>query len=121
MNHEDTTARSRQPPEASQLAELLACEQELAALLDEARRDARELVESARVDAERAAADLEASLEEEAEQERERIRTDAQARIRELVTGARERSERFEGLSDERVEALAEVAFRLLLSHEASP
>ena len=115
----DTDKRG-EPRQASQLTDLLACEQELAALLDETRAEARGLVESARAEAGRSAAELEASLEEESERERARIREETQARVRALVSAARERAARFDSVSEARVARLAESALERLLAKETS-
>ncbi|MGD8288639.1 MAG: hypothetical protein PVJ80_08165 [Gemmatimonadota bacterium] len=116
MDVDETIDPGGEPRQASQLNELLACEQELARLLEETRAEARRLVEDARAAAGEAAANLEASLEEESERERARIREETQARIRALVAAAREESARFDSVGDDRVSELAESALRRLLS-----
>jgi vacuolar-type H+-ATPase subunit H len=103
------------PTRASQLEELLACEQELAQLLSDAREDSRRRVEEARALAVRAEADLQTTLEGEADQERASIRQEAQARVRETLSAAAERASRLDSISDERVERLADAAFSELL------
>lgn len=107
------------PP--SRLAELLECERELAALLAATREDAHRLVEQALADAQRAEAELEASLEQAAEGVRREIAETSQARIHEVLRGARESAARFERLSDQDVERLAGAALRRLLGVERLP
>ena len=109
------------PTRASQLEELLACERELAELLAEARDDARRRVEEARALAARAEADLEEALEREAAQERASIREGVEARVREISGAARERVARLEAIPDDRVEHLAEAAFRRLVEARSEP
>lgn len=104
--------------QTSRLSELLECERELAALDTAAREEAHRRIAQARDEAARAAADLEASLEDDAERIRRKIREESQTRIRDISARARELVEGFEGLSDERVEQLAESAFRRLLGTE---
>lgn len=120
MDGDGTMDRRSEPRQVSQLAELLACERELAESLAEAEAEARRLVEEARAEAAAAAADLEASLEDEAERERQRIREEAQTRVRATVSAARDQAARFETVGEARVAELAESAFRRLLSAEPS-
>ena len=109
------------PTRASQLEELLACERELAELLGEARDDARRRVEEARGLAARAEADLQEALEREAAQERASIREGVEARLQEISGTARERAASLEAISDDRVEHLAEAAFRRLIEVRSVP
>ena len=109
------------PVKESQLAELVACEQELAALLADAEARARQMVEEARAAAAAAAAELEASLEDEAERLRVLIREDTQRRVRELEAGARAEAARFDQVPAEELDRLVELGYRRLLSAEAEP
>lgn len=120
MDVDESTDPPHELQQASQLHELLACEQELADLLDEAQAEALRLVDAARAEVGGAAASLEVSLEKEAERERAGIRAETQTRIRALMSAARERSARFDSISEERVLELAESALTRLLSGEAS-
>jgi vacuolar-type H+-ATPase subunit E/Vma4 len=109
------------PTQASQLAELLACERELAELLTAAEEEAWRLVQEARAVAATAAADIEASLGAEAERARSAIREATQRKVREIHGEARERAMAYEAVSDEEVARLGEVAFRALIVPEAEP
>lgn len=100
------------------LAELLACERELADLMMVAREEARRRLDDMRSEVERAEADLEASLEEEAERVRREVREVSRARVHEILARAREQAARFESLGDEEVERLAAAALRRLLGAE---
>jgi vacuolar-type H+-ATPase subunit H len=107
--------------EPNQLAELLACEQELAVQLARAQEDARRLVDEARAEAARAEAALEGSLQAEAERLRASIREEIQASLREIAARTRERIARFEAVSDEEVARLADAAFLRLIGREGAP
>ena len=100
----------------SRLAELLACEQELAEQLAAARDEGRDLIERARREAALAEAELEASLEKASDRVRREIREASQARIHEVLRRARERAARYERLTDAEVERLAESALRRLIA-----
>lgn len=102
----------------SRLAELLECERDLADLMTLSREEARRRLDEARSEVERAEAELEASLEEEAERVRREVREASQARVHEILARAREQGGRFESLGDEEVERLAAAAFRRLLGAE---
>lgn len=104
--------------ESSELADLLACELELGEMLAHAKEEARRLVEEARATADRADAELEASLEAESEGVRARMRQETQASVRVISARARERVAVLESVTDERVERLAEAAFRRLIGAE---
>lgn len=104
--------------DASQLAELLECERELAELLSAARAQARQCVDEARAAAKALEAETEASLGKEADRLRAEIRERTQARAREIRAEARERAAGFDRVTDERVHTLAEVAFRRLIRRE---
>jgi len=106
--------------ESNELAELLACEFELAELLARTQEQGRHLVEEARAETGRAEVDMEASLEAESDRERARIREETQTSVREIWARARRRVAAFEGVPDERVERLAEAAFRRLIGAEDS-
>jgi vacuolar-type H+-ATPase subunit H len=108
-----TTTSEKQ--RASRLAELLACEEELAGLMTAARAEARRRVDAARDEAERAAGLLGASLDEEAERARREIREAARGRADTLLEKARAQVVRFEGVSDAEVGRLAESALRRLI------
>lgn len=118
MDVDGTTDQRGEPQQASQLTELLACERELADLLQDTEIEARRMVEEARAEAGEAAADLEASLEEDSERERAHIKEETQARIRSLVSAAREQASRFDAIEDARVSELADSALARLLSRE---
>ena len=107
------------PTQASQLAELVRCEQELADLLAEARVQAERMVAEARAAAAAAAADLEASLEDEAQRLRSTIREATQLSVRELQADAEHRASSFGGVSAADVQRLAGSAFRRLIGAEA--
>jgi vacuolar-type H+-ATPase subunit H len=102
----------------SQLAELLECERELDSRLRATQDEARRRVDEARAASSQAEAEMEAALEDEARRLRATIQSDAEARVREILDRSRERVARFQGVSDERVEALAESAFRRLIGIE---
>jgi vacuolar-type H+-ATPase subunit H len=104
--------------DASQLAELLRCERELAELLSAAQAEARQRVDEARAAAKALEAETEASLGKEADRLRAGIRERTQARAREIRAEALEQVARFDRVTDEQIEALAEVAFRLLVRRE---
>ncbi len=106
--------------EGDQLAELLACELELAQLLAETQQEARQLVEAARAESVRAEAEMDASLEREAESECLRIRQETQSSVREMSARVAARVAAFESVSRERVEQLAEAAFLRLVGEEDS-
>jgi vacuolar-type H+-ATPase subunit H len=100
---------------AGPLAELRTFERDLAERLEAARTEAARIVDDARLDADRADADLEAALEREADELRARTRAEAQAHIREVTSAARTRAARYDSVSDETVERLADQAFRTLI------
>ena len=104
----------------SRLADLLACEQELAELMSGATEEARKCVEAARRDAEQAAAELDASLEAEEKRARGEIAEVARARADALLVDARARAGRFDGVSDEQIARLASSALRRLLGLEGA-
>jgi len=106
------------PTQASQLAELLECERELAELLAAAEAEAVRMVDEARAAAVADDAEVEASLEDEGERQRVRIREATQRRVRELRAEAGERVALFEGVSDGEVARLADDAFRRLVARE---
>jgi F0F1-type ATP synthase membrane subunit b/b' len=113
----DTGSDEPHPP-TGELADLLECERELAELHEQAREKARQRVARARAQAAQASAKMEASLDQEAERERTRIREELRTRIRTIHAEAAERATLFDNVSDERVEALADIAFHRLLSTE---
>lgn len=106
------------PTQASQLAELVARERELADMLATAEAEAERTVEEARAAASAAEAEVEASLEDEGAHVRAQIRDATQRRARELQAEAEERVALFERVSDEDVERLADSAFRRLVAPE---
>ena len=99
----------------SRLVELLACEEELAGLMADARAEGRRRVEAAREEAERVAAELGSRLEQEADRARREIAEAAGARVEALLEEARFRAARFDDVSDEQVARLAESALRRLM------
>jgi hypothetical protein len=105
---------TREAERASRLAELLACEEELAGLMEAVRADARRRVEAARTEAERADAELDASLEAEAVRVRREIEDGTRAAVRGIVAGANAQAARFDAVSDDEVARLAASALRLL-------
>jgi hypothetical protein len=58
------------------------------------------------------------SLERESERVRREVGEGAEARVRDILEGARERAARFESISDDEVERLAAAALRRLLGME---
>jgi len=107
--------------EPSRLAELLACERELADLMTAAREEASRRVEEARAAASRAEAEVEASLADEAQRVRSEIQAESHARVRQLLARAGESVESFERIADTEAERLAESAFRRLLGLGGTP
>jgi hypothetical protein len=107
------------PTQTSQLAELVACERELADLLAAAEAEGRAMVEEARASATAAEADIEAALEGEGERARADIREATQRKVRAIQVSAQELVARFERVSDEEAGRLADIAFRLLVGPEA--
>ena len=108
-------AATHEKERATRLAELLACEEELAGLMEAARAEGRRRVEAARQEAERAESELGQRLEEEADRARQQIEEAARAGVQALVDGARERVVRFDAVSDAEVTRLAVSALRRLL------
>jgi hypothetical protein len=100
---------------ASRLAELLGCEEELAGLMTVARAEARRRVDIAREEAERVAAELDASLAGEAERARRAIDEAGRQRMHAILEEARIQVARFDGASDAEVARLAESALRVLM------
>lgn len=117
------SARNQGPAgaEPSRLAELLACERELADLMRATREDARRRVEEARSAATRMEAELEASLTDEAQRVRSEIGSESHVHVRDILARAAKEAARFERLSDQEVERLAESAFQRLLGREDAP
>ena len=116
-----TGDRSHEHDLHGDLAELLACESELDRLLTETWGEAERRIEAARTGAAKAAADLERELEGEASKLRGAITAQADARVQAVLTESRKRRARFEGVSDEEVEALADSALRRLIAPEGRP
>jgi len=100
---------------ASQLAELLACERELAELLKAARDESARRIRDARASAAREMADLEVTLEGAALAIRSGIREEAQARVHEVLQGGRERAARHRAVPDAEIDRLAGLAFAILI------
>ena len=117
------SGRSQGPAgaEPSRLAELLACERELADLMSATREDAKRRVEEARAAVTRAEAEVEASLADEAQRVRSEIGSESHLRVHDILARAAEEAALFERFSDEEVERLAESAFRRLLGRGDVP
>jgi vacuolar-type H+-ATPase subunit H len=107
--------------EPSRLAELLACERGLADLMKAAREDASLRVEAARAAASTSEAEVEAALEQEAQRVLSEVRSESQARVHQILSGAGASVARFERVSDDEVERLADAAFRRLLGPGDAP
>lgn len=112
MSRESTADRGSA---AGPLAALRTFERELAERLDAARAEAARVVDDARLDADREDADLEAALEHEADALRARTRAEAQSRVRDIASTARTRAARYDAVSDDVVERLADDAFVTLI------
>jgi vacuolar-type H+-ATPase subunit H len=101
--------------ESGQLAELLACEREVAELMAAARVEAQRRVAEARSEADGAMAELLASLETTCEQARRELREESEKSIRDILTRAAAQADRFERVSEADIERLTASAFRRLV------
>ncbi len=99
-----------------QLAAIVECERDLADRLADARAEAAQMVEDARTAAQRAEAELEASLAREALDVRARLRQQTEQRVRDTLAAARARASRFDDVTEAEVDRLAGAAFRFLVS-----
>jgi hypothetical protein len=104
--------------QTGRLADLLACEKELAGLMARACDEARRRVDAARAEAERVATELDTSLAAEAERARREIDEGSRARVHATLADAEARAARFDRVSDAEVERLAASALRLLVGLE---
>jgi hypothetical protein len=115
----ETLEAPQETERASRLAELLACEEDLARLMAETRAEGRRRIEAAQAEAGRAAAELGAALDAEAERARRDIEMRFRARAHAMLEEARAGVTRFQAVSDEEVSRLADRALRLLKEPES--
>jgi len=107
--------RDQERTETGQLAELVRCERELEGLWVREVEEGRARVEAARATAAEAFGTLQASFEQEADRLRAGIREEAREQADRMLAEAAERAARFDGMSDEEIERLAQGTFRRLL------
>lgn len=113
----DQTAASSEV--AGKLGRLLQTEAGLEAMLDETKQQAREIVESARRDAEAKIRGLEAQLENEHRQLRERIERERDQMIASVRSEAELKTRRLGDLDDRRLRELAQHVVDVLVSRSA--
>jgi vacuolar-type H+-ATPase subunit H len=91
----------------TKLSRLLKTENALDAMLKQARREAQELVEAARLAADDRVRQFESEIEAENRKLQERVARDRQRTIDSIRQDAREETERLDGLDDAKVTELA--------------
>ena len=99
----------------SKLGRLLETEDELEAMLEVTERDARELVEAARMTADARLRQLELQLEDESRRLRERVARDRDVAIELIQEEARQETKRFDELDDAEITMLARHVVALLV------
>jgi vacuolar-type H+-ATPase subunit H len=104
----------------SKLSRLLETENELDAMLQEARREAKALVEAAQVVAKARVKQFESHLEEENCELRERIVRDRDHNIDAIQKQARQEAKRLDELDDTKITALARHVVDLLVGRPDS-
>lgn len=101
---------------SSDLTLLLAAEQELETMLATARASASELVETARVASRTASNDLELELAATDARFQQEVEGDRTRRAEEVLAAARHRAAEYDGVTTDRIAALADRALTRLLA-----
>lgn len=102
---DETAARDAEGP-GGELGRLVEAERRLERMLDRRRREAKQIVEDARREAERTRAALARGLDEEVRSLEERVRRETERRIEEAREAGRARIRRYRSLTDEELEEL---------------
>ncbi|HSN83640.1 MAG TPA: V-type ATPase subunit subunit G family protein [Polyangiales bacterium] len=100
------------------LTRLLETERDLDRMLEDAKRRAAELVETARAESEKRMRDLESKLEAEQESIRAEIARERDEEIASIREKAQAEARKLEGLSEDTIGALADHVVRLLIGGE---
>jgi F0F1-type ATP synthase membrane subunit b/b' len=104
----------------TKLSRLLQTEDELEAMLKDARREAKELVEAAQAAADERFRRFESQLEEEDRQLQDRIAGERDRTIDSIREEARQEAERLDGLDDATITELAHYIVDLLMARPDS-
>ncbi|KPK16293.1 MAG: hypothetical protein AMJ62_06225 [Myxococcales bacterium SG8_38] len=115
---EKNSARGSSSRAEDKLARLLETERELDRMLDDAKRRAAELVETARAESEKRLRDLESKLEAEQESIRAEVARERDEEIAAIRDEARAEEQRLDELSEATIGALADHVIRLLIGGE---
>jgi F0F1-type ATP synthase membrane subunit b/b' len=116
----DERSEPRISDATSRLARLLETEDELERMLNTAKKEAKELVEAARIAAEARVRSFESELEGENEVLRERIVGERDRAIDSIRKDAREEVDRLTGLDDGTIAELARYVLDLLVGRSDS-